>query len=635
MNLKSKLLSVLPSVALGGLAFISFISYESVINLSAIQQQNLIKDYSKYVLMSQPDTRASINDWRKWLTTNTYSNHSKFMSILQDDAGKILIQQNGNDSLVLPNYANKLAKGILENKFREQHSTYKDLRYLWYSHKIPDTHFNLLLIYASKPEGISYYIRYLGIPIFIAAAIVLWVSVWLALFLSNLYKQLDAQKKQMEHSALHDALTGLPNRTLFNDRLKQTLNKAMRDKSSFALYMIDLDRFKEINDALGHDYGDKLLIEVAKRLKSALRLSDTVARLGGDEFTIILEQADINRARRIARRISGTLKTEFQIEGKKFHLSGSIGISLYPEHSTELDDLIKLADLTMYRTKQLNHDYEIYSPEHENTQNNNLFLFSDLVDAIKKNQFEIYYQPKYEVQQDKIIGLEALIRWNHPLQGCISPDAFIPVAEVTGLIREISHIVIEQAFKDQSTLHNMGIELCISINLSARDLDNMDIFHFMTEALEKHSASPKRIIFEITESAMMFNSTQTGKILDNIKEYGFKLSIDDFGTGYSSLSNLQQMSIDEIKIDKTFVINMTNNESDSRIVRGTIGLAHDLGIRVVAEGVETDETMNALKALNCDMIQGYAICEPLPLDKLTDKYWDISRNKSLDAHELC
>ena len=623
MNFRLKLLYIIPAVGLGGLAFIVFIALHSVEVFSSLKQRELIKDFSMQILETRPQQSSIKYNWVSWLKTNSYIASSKFSAILQDVDGGIIAIHGGRNSEVNAAQATKLSTDLMRADFREPYIIDNELRYIWHRSEISGTSYSLLLVHASPIESMSFYFKSLGIPLIIAFSIILWVSVWLAVILAELYRRLDKQKKLMENDSLHDPLTGLPNRTLFSDRLAHAIEEAECDNDCVAICMLDLNRFKEVNDALGHECGDKLLVEVSNRIKEILREADTVARVGGDEFAIILRHANVEEATNIAERISKSLKSEFLIDSERFHISGSLGISLFPEHGIKADILLKYADITMYYVKNLNYEFAIYNSDQENERSNTLSLFTDLVEAVKNSEFEIYYQPKLDVKLNRVIGLEALLRWNHPVQGMIYPDVFIPLAEQTGLTRDITKWAIKKAVQDQSLLKNKGMDFTVAINLSAHDLDDDSVCDYIESIAKDIVSNPEKIILEITESSMMLSLSTTDKILSKLNDCGYIISIDDFGTGYSSLSNLQRMHIKEIKIDRSFVSDMDRNENNARIVQATIGLAHDLGINVVAEGAESKAVIKLLRALDCNMIQGYEICKPVPLEELILKYGQV------------
>ncbi len=372
MSLRTKLILTISSIGLGGLLFISYIAYQSVSELSAIKQQELLKVFSEQILLNRPDSDAKPSVWKSWIKNSQLLSSSKFSVVTYKGDSGLLIINAGDQSSVNISYVKSLSKTLLDKKFRKHYVLNQGLQYVWYRSDISGTPYTLFVFYASPPEGLSFYFRYMGIPLLIATILVLWFSIWAAVILANLFQRLAEQKKIMEHQAMHDPLTGLPNRNLLANRLDHTLSVAKREGICFAFCILDLNRFKEINDVLGHAYGDKLLIEVAKRSKCILREADTVARLGGDEFAIILRHADSQRATKIVNRISNALKTEFIIEDKEFQISGSFGIAIYPEHGVSSQTLMKHADLAMYRAKQKNNDFAFYNPDQVNIINKTL-----------------------------------------------------------------------------------------------------------------------------------------------------------------------------------------------------------------------------------------------------------------------
>ncbi len=427
------------------------------------------------------------------------------------------------------------------------------------------------------------------------------------------------QQRKLEHQALHDALTGLPNRTLLADRLELALKTAKRDGKPLALLLLDLDRFKEINDTLGHRVGDMLLSEVAKRLKKAIRKSDTIARLGGDEFAALLPAVtDLARAERVAQRIAKALESPFRVlDGLSLEVGVSTGIALYPQHAEDSSKLMQRADVAMYAAKQAQSHIALYDYEKDHNSVRHLTLTGELRQAIEQNQLSFHYQPKIDMQTRLVYGVEALARWHHPKHGYIPPHEFVIQAERTGLIELLTQWSFETALGQLATWRDEGLRISMSVNLSARSLRERYLPDQIAQMLEQWSIPPERLILEITESAIMADPETAMEVVSRLHDIGVQLSIDDFGTGYSSLAYLKRLPMDELKIDQSFVKHMTENHSDLVIVRSTIDLAHNLGLRVVAEGIEQDEQIDALKQLGCEFGQGYRISQALPLDRLS------------------
>ena len=427
---------------------------------------------------------------------------------------------------------------------------------------------------------------------------------------------LQAYTTQLEYQATHDALTGLPNGALLGDRLRQAVRHGERERKPQALLVIDLDRFKEINNTLGHSQGDVILREVGRRIRDMLRKSDTVARVVGDKYAALLPETGIEGAVVIAKKILKGLETPFSIEGLALDVEASIGIVVYPDHGEEADLLIQRGDVAMYQAKEAPNGYAVYASERDQHSPRRLTLMGELRHAIETGQMTLYYQPKLSLQTRRISGVEALVRWRHPERGVIPPAEFIVPAERTGLIRPLTLWVIQAALLQCRSWRKEGIEFPVSVNLSARNLFDPQLPDQVGNLLRTHGVPACGIEMEITESAIMADPARAMEILSRLRAMGIALSIDDFGTGYSSLGYLKKLRVDELKIDKSFVGDMVSDENDAMIVRSIIDLGHNLGLKVVAEGVEDEETWNRLAHLGCDTIQGYYISRPIPAEEL-------------------
>ncbi|HET6550549.1 MAG TPA: EAL domain-containing protein [Solirubrobacter sp.] len=426
----------------------------------------------------------------------------------------------------------------------------------------------------------------------------------------------DAIAKQ--HQALHDVLTGLPNRELFRDRIDQAVRTARRTGDAAAVMLMDLDHFKEINDTLGHHMGDLLLEEVAQRLTRALRGSDTVARLGGDEFGVLLPRIDKpGDAAVVAQQLLAHLREPFVLEGMRLEIDASIGIAMHPLHGDDNEMLQQRADISMYSAKQSGRGFAIFEPELDRHSPRRLALAGGLRSAIGEGQMRLYYQPKADLRTGRIIGAEALARWDHPEFGIVGPSEFVPIAEQTGLITPLTSFVLDAAIGQARAWMDAGLELSIAVNLSARSFLDTHLAAEIPRLLARHDVPAGLLELEITESMLMTDPARAEATLDRLSQIGLTLSIDDFGTGYSSLANLKRLPVDVIKIDKSFVMEMALDASDAAIVRSTIELAHNLGLRVVAEGVESEDAWRHLEALGCDFAQGYYLSRPLPADSAT------------------
>lgn len=428
---------------------------------------------------------------------------------------------------------------------------------------------------------------------------------------------LATREARITELAYRDQLTGLPNRTLFHDRLEQAAKVANRAGQNFSLLIINLDRFKEVNAILGHHIGDLLLQEISRRLAAVLtRDSDTLARLGGDEFAVLLSACDTQGAIVIVRKILDTLDQPILLEGQEVIATGSIGIATYPEHGDEINTLLRHADIAMYEAKHDNSGYALFDLNYVEQNQQHLSLLAELRHAIERNEFVLYYQPKVEFATGTIGHVEALVRWMHPERGMIPPDQFIPYAEHTGYIRTITRWVIETALRQRKQWEEMQLPLTISVNISARDLMNADMPKLFAGLMGKYGASPHWLCLEITESAIMGDPKRALGILEELHNMGLYLSVDDFGTGYSSLAYLKKLPVSELKIDQSFVFHMADDKDDATIVRSTIDLGHNMGLVVVAEGIENQATWDMLNAMGCDLAQGYYISKPMPVDAL-------------------
>jgi diguanylate cyclase len=426
---------------------------------------------------------------------------------------------------------------------------------------------------------------------------------------------LEAANQQLRHLATHDVLTGLPNRVLLDDRLQQAIAHADRDMRSFALLVCDLDRFKLINDSLGHRAGDELLQEVATRLSAVVRTADTVARTGGDEFVLIgTSVADDEDAAGLAARVLDILQAPVRIAAIDIHTSSSIGIAMYPDDGATSQALLAHADAAMYSAKQLGRGiFRRYTPGMQAGTENRVQLESDLHNALTLKQFQLYYQPKVDTQTGEVRSAEALIRWSHPTRGIVSPAEFIPLAEECGLIGAIGAWVIREACRQARAWQDDGVPtLRVSVNLSASQFRDSGLVGSIRRALDDAGLEARYLEVELTESAVMSDPEQSIAILEHLSAMGVLVSVDDFGTGYSSMSYLRRFPIDKLKIDRVFIDEIVSRPEDASIVRAIVSLAHSLRLKVVAEGVETPAQLDFLKTAGCDEYQGYHFSRPLP-----------------------
>jgi len=442
-----------------------------------------------------------------------------------------------------------------------------------------------------------------------------------------------ARRAEENHRlAMFDHLTGLPNRLLFYDRVTQAIAAAGRDGDGVGVLLLDLHRFKEVNDTLGHERGDELLQQVGPRLQGVLRATDTVARLGGDEFGIALVGLNTTtEGEDVAHKLTDALDVPFVLDGIEIALGGSIGIATYPDHGDEPDHLLRRAEVAMYVAKAARAPFEAYTPAQDTYTTDRLALVAELRRAIDRGELTLAYQPMVELGRDAVIGVEALLRWSHTDRGDIAPDEFIPLAEHSGLIGRITGYVLGAAIRQAHEWREEGLDLTVSVNLSVRDLVRPDLIATVSGTLERYALPAKRLRLEITEGSVMDQPDRALATLEQLASVGVGLSVDDFGTGYSSLAYLQRLPVNQLKIDRSFVMGLNGNTSDSEIVRSTVDLGHNLGLSIVAEGVEDVASLDFLRGVGCDIAQGFYIARPMPGSEIAEWVHSSSWQTPVDA----
>ena len=468
------------------------------------------------------------------------------------------------------------------------------------------------------------------VPLVVVAITIIFVS-----RISKLEQELESRREAEEKIrvlAYYDSLTDLPNRTFFTELLRLAIAYARRHKLTMALLFIDLDNFKRVNDTLGHDMGDKLLLAVKDRLLASIRdsdyiarldedeMTDVVSRMGGDEFILLLHNiAHVQDSGKVAIRILKDLSEPFHLNGREVFITASIGISLYPTDAEDGNDMLKNADVAMYHAKSAGKNaYQFYSKSMTDAALEHMILENKLRKALESKEFLLYYQPKQSLLGGKIVGLEALLRWRQADGDMLLPTKFISLAEEAGLIIPIGEWVLSTACLQNKVWHEAGYgSIVVSVNLSNRQFDQKDLIEVVTRALRNVDLHPRYLELEITESAVMQNPEEAIAILHKLRDLGVQISIDDFGTGYSSLNYLRRLPLDSLKIDRSFVMNLSTNSSDAAIVKAIIVLAHSLNLKVVAEGVETEQQLAFLRESGCDEIQGYLLSRPLPVGEIS------------------
>ncbi len=420
-------------------------------------------------------------------------------------------------------------------------------------------------------------------------------------------------EQRITHESTHDSLTNLPNRVLLHDRLEQAIHIAIRQNQNICLVILDLDRFKEINDTLGHFAGDRLLKQVALRLTGVVRNSDTLARMGGDEFAILLPLIDgVQGLQVFIKRVTKALIPPFTLEGMTLDIQASMGIALCPEHGKDVDTLTQRAEVAMYAAKQQKNGHAVYSPILDRFSPRRLTLMGELRQALREEELILYFQPKIDLRSKKVDKAEVLIRWQHPQHGLLKPEEFINLAERTGLIKDITKWMLDESIKQILRWQKKDLFVSLAVNLAPSCLLSHDLPEIITGILGSHNLQGSILTIEITETSIIQEPDLAYEILHRLKELGADISIDDFGTGYSSLAHLKKLPVSELKIDRSFVMDMLENEDDEIIVKSIIDLAHNLGLTVVAEGVESKEVARRLQELQCDLLQGFYFSKPLP-----------------------
>ena len=450
-------------------------------------------------------------------------------------------------------------------------------------------------------------------PIVVAAMEFSWALVPLFVFPTLAFYQAGRiSAARAHHQAMHDPLTGLPSRALLQTLLGEALNASRPGGSLFALMLLDLDRFKEVNDTLGHQHGDRLLCEVGPRLSQVVRPGDSVARLGGDEFVVLaggLRSAD--EAREMANRLREAVRRPFRVDDVRLEVDVSIGIAMAPEHGTDVEQLLKCADVAMYEAKGRNLGAAVYSPQRDPHSTSRLGVVPELRRAIAEDGLALVYQPQVDAADRQVRYVEALVRWPHSSRGLVPPSEFVPLAEASGLIKPLTSWVLERALRQRQHWLNAGLDLGVSVNVSSRSLLDEQFPEEIAEALARTGVPATRLQLEITESSVMTDPEAATALLQRIADTGVSIAIDDFGTGFSSFTQLKELPAAVIKIDRSFVLNMLTNSRDALIVRSIIDLAGNLGLLAVAEGVEDEQTLEALIAMGCQRIQGYHLGRPM------------------------
>jgi len=611
MQLRNQLLSYFFTLILAVLLIFGWNAYrfthDSVNEIELDMSQAFIDRYVR-MLSNQYDQAGPSNQLTNLLPKQTFNNSNVILLVYRDTG--LLVNANVPESII------GLTKMIIANKAgAENHGQlkYRESTYQWRGAAIVGSPYNLLIVQNMDNLASPVLLKRLSTRLLAIGLTVLWVAIWIALIISTIVsRKLNRQQQDLVELANNDRLTGLPNRHQAHKLLNKAIKKASDSGESVACIILDINRFKEINDALGHDLGDKLLQTMAERLQNALWQDDIITRFGGDEFALILKLSDENHITQIVHKISDLSDEPMIINRSPLLIETTLGVATYPKDGGDAESIMRKAEVAMYSARKLGSTFDYYRAEHDPRSRQRLQITAELQGAHEREELELHYQPQIDFQTGHVIGVEALCRWKHPQKGFISPMTFIPAAEETGIIVPMTKWVLQSSLQHCKQWNEQGHNLKVSVNLSARMLHNINLPGTIAEILRDSGLSAKHLELEITETALMIDPTAAVEILTLISGMGVQLSLDDFGSGYMSLSYLRNMPVDTIKIDMSFIRNMLIDDDDRTIVNTIIDLGHNLGCKVVAEGVENRDTYTALENMNCDAVQGYYISQPLP-----------------------
>ena len=612
MSLRLKLILSFITISLMVVSIFSIVAYISAREYTQHIEQVRLHQNNKHLIKMLDKSQPLLAQLRG--TVPHHENSDNRFSIIDASQKKIL--PGGGFNLGKHLLTELLAQSNT-NKVQQGSFVIGQQEYLWSADPILNSPYIIANTHLRDSSGVSTFFRYVGTPLSITLLVSIWISIWAALLLARLFRQISEKNAQLEHLANHDPLTKLPNRPAIGHYLQQAMESAKVNNEKLLFCLIDIDALKEINDSLGHKSGDILLNQVTLRLKRTLKDSRHIGRFGGNKFSVMIKHTATDNAENIRHKLLKSFEPNYEINGHSLYVHATLGIAIFPEHANNAQELIQKTETALHKAKKMTVDSAIYDISQKNNSAERLQLTHDLRNAIHNEELQLYYQPQFDVRHNTIGSVEALARWIHPQRGFIPPDIFIKIAEQTGLIQSLTDWVLRTAIKQCAEWRDAGKYLTVSVNLSARNLHDEALGKQISNLLDHWNVAPDKLCLEITETAMMADPEHAKKLLNGLDNLGVRLSIDDFGTGYSSLAYLKQLPVDELKIDKSFVLNMAKDESDASIVRATISLAHDLGLEVVAEGVENQTSQDKLSRMGCEYIQGYHIARPMPHNELT------------------
>jgi len=616
MNVRKRLLTSYITVILIVMVLFGFFSFQ----------------IAKYAIIDKEmDIAEEITGEKADLLSSEYQQYTnedylaRFLNIYGNNSD-VFILLDGNNNIVAPKNLEsdnkvqhwiKYLKNNLYDSYGKGHEDINGVTYIWGLFPVENTPYKLVYLRAEIDKEIYPIIKMLVTRMLATGIVILWVASWVSLVLSSAISQrLNKQHNDLKYQANHDQLTGLANRECLQTTIDTALKKCVDGNNKLLLVLMDLDHFKLINDTLGHKVGDMLLKQLGERLKKHFKDAIVISRLGGDEFAFAFFIANNYQAMQKIDKILSIVDRPFAVDSFSLDTKGSIGAAISPEHGKTAMALIRRADIAMYQAKGSGGGFGIYDPEKDPHSVAHLTLMTDLRHVIENDQLDLFYQPKIDMKSGRITGVEALCRWRHPEQGMIRPDIFIGLAEQIGMIKPLTLWVLYVGINQCKKWHRAGIPLGISINLSANLLQDSQLPSRIADALRNEGLSAEYLTLEITETAIMKDPARAMEILKQLDAMGIQLSLDDFGTGYTSLSYLKHLPVNEIKIDKSFVMDMMHDSDDATIVLSIIQLAHSMQRKIVAEGIESNEIWEALVTLGCDTAQGFYMAKPMPADEL-------------------
>jgi diguanylate cyclase (GGDEF)-like protein len=628
MSLRSKLILSFITIILLIVSIFSAVAYTSARDYSQHNGQFLVHKENLHLINLLGDRTPSLEQL-KWIFPESDDVNQIYVIFDQQTKQAVSTAKTPNAILLQRNIEQDIRSG---NNALAGVINFNEEEYLWASDPIPNTQYNLVSAYRNTESNVATFLEFFSIPLSITLFIGIWIALWASAILANLIQRIEEKNLQLKFQAHHDPLTQLPNRDALVEFAQQAIESAKSNEEELIVCLIDIDALKDINDTLGHENGDILLGQITQRLKRSMRSSDLIGRFGGNKFAVILQHTQTNNIEAISNKLLENFEAIFEINNHNLYVRAILGIAIFPNHADNSLTLIQKAETALHKARKMALDFAVYDISLDKNSADRLTLTHDLRNAIHNEELKLYYQPQLEIGSGTIKSAEALARWIHPEQGFIPPDIFIDIAEQTGLIQPLTDWVLRTAIEQCAQWRKIGIQLSVSVNLSARNLHDETLTPQIANLLDYWSITPDQLCLEITETSMMTDPEHARTVLDGLGNLGVRLSIDDFGTGYSSLAYLKQLPVNELKVDKSFVLNMSNDESDASIVRATVGLAHDLGLEVVAEGVEDQSSQDELQKLGCEFIQGYHFARPMPAADLTPLL--IENKASNDAHQL-